>query len=125
MLHYSTAIITTTTGQIIKMKLELAKTDKEQETGLMGRLSVPEDSGMLFIYKDKALIPFWMKNTAIPLSIAWIDEIGRILEIQDMEVFSDKLYYPTQPYLWALEVPQGYFTEKGIQPGSTVHLYNN
>src|SRR5690242_395058 len=106
------------------MKLELAKTEQEQETGLMGRTSLPEDGGMLFIFPQKSRTSFWMKDTLIPLSIAWIDENGKILEIQDMEAQSEALHTPAQPYLWALEVPKGYFAKKGIQPGSTVKLLN-
>lgn len=120
----SPAVITTATGQTINMKLELAKTEQEHEIGLMGRTSLPEDTGMLFIFPQKTSVGFWMKNTLIPLSIAWIDENGKILEIQDMEAQSEVVHTPARAYLWALEVPKGYFAKKGIGPGSAIKLAN-
>jgi uncharacterized membrane protein (UPF0127 family) len=63
-----------------------------------------------------------MKDTLIPLSIAWIDEKGTILEIQDMEAQSEAVHVPAQTYIWALEVPKGYFDKKGIKLGSSLKL---
>ncbi len=121
-LSVAPAIISTTAGQTVNMKLELARTYQEQEIGLMGRTSLPEDGGMLFIFPTKVQTGFWMKNTLIPLSIAWIDEKGVFLEIQDMEAQSEAVHTPSKPYVWALEVPKGYFSNKGIQAGSTIKL---
>jgi uncharacterized membrane protein (UPF0127 family) len=104
------------------MKFELARTPQEQETGLMGRTSLPDDTGMLFIFSSPVQVGFWMKDTLLPLSIAWIDQNGKILEIQDMEAQSLTTHTPAKPYLWALEVPKGYFDKKGIKAGDTVKL---
>jgi len=116
------AEVTTASGQVIKMRVELARSEQEQETGLMGRTSLPDDSGMLFIFPGKVRTGFWMKDTLLPLSIAWIDEKGNIWEIHDMEAKSEEVHTPAQAYIWALEVPKGYFSKKGVKAGSTLKL---
>ncbi|MEI6045022.1 MAG: DUF192 domain-containing protein [Chloroflexota bacterium] len=121
-LSSTSAVITTSSGQTTNLKLELAVTPQEQGTGLMGRTSLPEDSGMLFIFPTKVRTGFWMKDTLIPLSIAWLNEKGTILEIQDMEAQSEEVHTPAQDYIWALEVPKSYFNKKGIKPGSSLKL---
>lgn len=115
-------LVTKANGETINMTVELARTSAEQETGLMGRTSLPPDTGMLFIFPSKVQLGFWMKDTLLPLSIAWIDEKGKIVEIQDMEAKSLDVHTPAQSYIWALEVPKGYFSSKGIVAGNTVKL---
>lgn len=88
----------------------------------MGRTSLPQDTGMLFIFPQQVQLGFWMKDTLLPLSIAWIDAKGKIVEIQDMEAKSLDVHTPAQPYIWALEVPKGYFASKGIVAGNTIKL---
>lgn len=119
-LSLAAATVANPDGQLINMQFELARTSQEQEVGLMGRTSLPDDTGMLFIFPNKVRLGFWMKNTLIPLSIAWIDEKGKVLEIQDMEAQSEQTHTPGQEYIWALEVPKGYFAKKGIKAGSIV-----
>lgn len=116
------AIVKTATGQTVNMKLELACTSQQQETGLMNRTSLPEETGMLFVFEQKVRIGFWMRNTLIPLSIAWIDDKGVILEIQDMEANSDDTHTPQKEYIWALEVPKGYYAKKNIKAGDTITI---
>ncbi len=101
------------------MTVELARTAQEQETGLMGRQSVPDETGMLFVFPQSGRIAFWMKDTPLALSIAFITQDGKIIDIQDMESFSLDTHSPNQDYLYALEVAKGYFARKGIKPGDT------
>jgi uncharacterized membrane protein (UPF0127 family) len=113
------ATITRANGEKLEMTIELARTEKEQATGLMGRQSVPDETGMLFIFKQPGQVGFWMKDTPLALSIAFIDQDGKILDIQDMEPFSLAVHSPGRNYLYALEVSKGYFARKGVQPGDT------
>jgi uncharacterized protein len=113
------ATITKSDGEKLLMTIELARTPQEQETGLMGRQSVPDETGMLFIFKQPGQVGFWMKDTPLALSIAFIDQNGKILDIQDMESFSLEVHSPGRNYLYALEVAKGYFARKGVKPGDT------
>jgi uncharacterized membrane protein (UPF0127 family) len=119
-LHTTTATLTTASGRNIDLTLELAQTEQEQETGLMGRNSVPAGTGMLFVFKTMGNVAFWMKDTIIPLSIAFIDSNGKILDIQDMKAMSEDLHTANQPYQYALEVGQGWFEQNGIKPNDTL-----
>ncbi len=102
--------------------VELARTPEEREQGLMFRQSLGADAGMLFVFDESAIRSFWMKNTTIPLSIAYIDATGRILEIHDMEPLSLEPVRSRYPARYALEVNRGRFVEVGIAPGSVVDL---
>lgn len=116
------ATITTANNQAVNLTLELARTDKEQETGLMGRDSVPDGTGMLFVFKAPGSISFWMKDTKLPLSIAFIDSSGKILDIQDMQAYSEALHSPGQPYQYALEVGQGWFGRVEVKAGDKLNF---
>lgn len=116
------ATITKSNGEKLNLTIELARTDKEQETGLMGRQSVPDDTGMLFIFKQPGRVAFWMKDTPLALSIAFIAQDGKIVDIQDMESFSLDTHAPNQDYIYALEVSKGYFARKGVKPGDTFNF---
>ena len=111
------ATITKANGETQTMTVELARTGQEQETGLMGRTSLPPDHGMLFIFPQVGIVGFWMKDTLVALSIAFIAQDGTIIDIQDMEAMTETIHQPSQPYLTALEVAKGYFASKGIKPG--------
>lgn len=113
------ATITKSSGEKLYLTIELARTDQEHETGLMGRQSVPDDTGMLFIFKQSGRMAFWMKDTPLPLSIAFIAQDGKIVDIQDMESYSLDNHAPNQDYIYALEVSKGYFARKGVKPGDT------
>lgn len=83
---------------------------------------LPEDQGMLFVYKREEMISFWMKNTTIPLSIAFIDKKGVIKEIKDMEPGSRASVRPKKPAQYALEVNRGWFTRNGVKVGDKLKL---
>ena len=83
----------------------------------MGRKHLGEDEGMLFIFEKEDYHSFWMKNTLIPLSIAFIDRDGKILKIADMEPLTLESHPPPKPILYALEMRKGWFSANGIQGG--------
>lgn len=113
-------VATLTIGQT-SIKAEVADDDAERSSGLMFRESLAPDSGMLFVMPSVAAASFWMKNTLIPLSIAFLDENGTILEIHDMQPKSEKIIKSTFTRIaYALEMQQGWFGKKNIWPGEKV-----
>jgi uncharacterized membrane protein (UPF0127 family) len=109
-------------GKTIGILAEIARTAAEQETGLMYRRSLADGEGMLFVFERDKMLSFWMKNTLIPLSIAYISYNGRILEIHDMKPRDLTLVRSSRSARYALEVPQGWFERTGIRPGDTLVL---
>lgn len=105
-----------------KIRVEIADTPESRQKGLMYRKSLPEDQGMLFIFEKEQKMSFWMKNTKIPLSIAYISKSGVIREIHDLEPLSQKTVQSSHSVLYALEVNQGYFDKKGIGEGDQIHF---
>jgi uncharacterized membrane protein (UPF0127 family) len=99
---------------------ELARTPEERARGLMGRKSLADGKGMLFIFERDETLSFWMKDTLIPLSIAFIASDGRIMEIRDMRPRDLSAVQSSRSVRYALEVPQGWFARAGIAPGDIV-----
>ncbi|WP_010261688.1 DUF192 domain-containing protein [Treponema primitia] len=99
---------------------EIARTEDQRTRGLMGRKSLADGQGMLFVFERDHILSFWMKNTLIPLSIAYIAYDGRILEIHDMQPQSLRTIQSSRSARYALEVPQGWFTRAGIKPGDVL-----
>jgi len=124
------AIVQQSCGEIIEtaeiiingnaLTVDVARTADEQEKGLMHRRSLPENKGMLFPYDRDKKLSFWMKNTSIPLSIAFIGADGTIKEIYDMKPFSLSLVSSRHSVRYALEVNQGYFEAHGVSVGDRV-----
>ena len=112
--------ITNSTGERVEVPVEIAATDTERERGLMGRTALAEDAGMLFVFDREQQLSFWMKDTLIPLSIAYINESGRIVDIQDMQPLDETPHPSTEPARYALEVNGGFFVARGIQVGHKV-----
>lgn len=102
--------------------MELARTAGERSRGLMFREELAEDGGMLFVYVEDTEAGFWMKDTLIPLSIAFIAADGTILDIQDMEPLSEDTHRPPEPYRYGLEVNQGWFQQNGFNVGDRVEI---
>uniref|UniRef100_A0A7V4FF18 DUF192 domain-containing protein n=1 Tax=candidate division WOR-3 bacterium TaxID=2052148 RepID=A0A7V4FF18_UNCW3 len=103
--------------------VEIANNPEERAIGLAFRKNLPLNEGMLFIFEKEGIYPFWMRNTFIPLDIAFISKDNIIIDIQRMIPLDDKrTYQPDKPFLYALEVNQGYFEEKGIKIGDTIYL---
>ena len=120
----STAVIETADGPVT-VEVEIASTTEERRRGLMGRESLPEQAGMLFVYDEPHQGAFWMKDTLIPLSIAFADGEGVVLAILDMEPCrADPCprYDPGVTYRSALEVNQGAFSRWGVEPGDVLRL---
>ncbi|WP_234969010.1 DUF192 domain-containing protein [Alkalispirochaeta americana] len=103
-------------------QVELAETEETRARGLMFRENLEPDQGMLFVFPDSSIRAFWMKDTPLPLSIAYISAQGVILEIRHMEPFSLEPVQSRYPLRFALEVNQGRFEELGISPGDRVDL---
>lgn len=109
----------------VLINLIVAESEEAQQFGLMHRASFPEDCGMAFIFFEERSGGFWMKNTLIPLSIAFFDAEGEIVSILDMEPCEADpcdIYEPGVPYNGALEVNQGRFTEWGVEVGDEINI---
>jgi uncharacterized membrane protein (UPF0127 family) len=105
------------------LTVELATTPKARVCGLSNRVNLPENHGMLFIYPTIGQRTFWMKDTQITLSIAFLDDSGRILSIQHMPPMqTNERYHSPQPVRYALEVNQGWFAIHGIGVGDIVEM---
>ena len=112
-----------TDGNTALFNVEVADTPEERAYGLMNRESLPEDSGMLFVFFEPSSGGFWMKDTPVPLSIAFFDEDGEIISMYDMDPCTKepcKSYRPERRYWGALEVNQGAFEEHGVEVGDVV-----
>lgn len=99
---------------------EVASTPDQRSLGLMYRFSLPADHGMLFVFPEPQPLAFWMRNTYIPLSIAFIDAEGRILNVEEMPPRSDATHPSRGDALYALEMRKGWFAERGVGPGARV-----
>jgi uncharacterized membrane protein (UPF0127 family) len=101
---------------------EVADTPAARERGLMFRTELDEGRGMLFVFDDEQTRSFWMRDTYIPLDIAYLDRTQRIVDIQQMEPQVEELYESAAPAMFALEVRQGWFEERGIETGDQVRI---
>ena len=107
----------------ITVKTEIAYTNDARHMGLMYRKQMYENHGMLFVFKEDRLLSFWMKNTVMPLSIAYIKENGRIVNILKMKPNDiDSSYVSKDRVRFALEMPQGWFVKNDIKEGDLVDL---
>ena len=104
------------------LTVEVARTSAERALGLMKRSSLAADHGMIFIWDQPTRSAFWMKNTLIPLSVAFIAADGTIIDIQQMQPQTTDPHAPGQDYLYAVEANQGYFSEHGVTPGSKLEI---
>jgi uncharacterized membrane protein (UPF0127 family) len=119
------ATITTAGGDEVDVHVEVADDADERATGLMDRPSLPADQGMVFLWEEPTEGTFWMKDTLIPLSIAFWDEDGEILAILDMQPCEAEpcpLYGPGVAFAGAIEVNEGFFEEHGIERGDRIEL---
>ncbi len=115
-------VFTTADGSRATINVEIADTEATQECGLMNRTSMPDDQGMIFIFAQSSLTPFWMKDTLIPLSIAFINENGTVVDVQEMQALSEDNHYPAGPYRYAIEANAGWYARNGIAPGDTADV---
>ncbi|WP_419887198.1 DUF192 domain-containing protein [Neobacillus niacini] len=109
--------------RIVKLTVQIADTPKKRDKGLMFVEKLPDNEGMLFVFSTKTYGGFWMKNTLIPLSIAFLDSEGKILKILDMVPCKEEIcptYDPKLLYHYALEVNLGWFAKNQIKQGDFV-----
>ncbi|MDT7880877.1 MAG: DUF192 domain-containing protein [Candidatus Hydrothermia bacterium] len=100
--------------------VEIADNDEKRSLGLMFRKYLPDSVGMLFIFDSSGIYPFWMKNTYIPLSIAFIDENYKIIDIFDLEPLDETPIFPLKKFKYALEVNRNWFKRNDIRVGDKV-----
>jgi len=102
------------------IRAQLALTPQQRQIGLMFRQSMPNHEGMLFVFEDSSPQCFWMRNTLIPLSIAFLADDGTVVNLADMKPQSDESHCSAKPVRYALEMNQGWFAKRGVKPGSRI-----
>lgn len=100
------------------IQAEVAETQEQRATGLMHRKSMPVNAGMLFVFEQPGVQCFWMKNTLLPLSIAFVADDGSIVNIADMQPMSEASHCSAKPVRFALEMNQGWFAKRAIKAGA-------
>jgi uncharacterized membrane protein (UPF0127 family) len=108
------------TAGMHRIRAEVAADFTTRARGLMYRESMPESSGMLFIFDELDKHCMWMKNTLIPLSVAFLDEQGRIINIADMAPQTENSHCAARPARYALEMNKGWFAARGVKPGAAI-----
>jgi uncharacterized membrane protein (UPF0127 family) len=103
-----------------RINAEVAATEEDRMLGLMYRTKMPPEHGMLFVFEQAATHCMWMKNTRLPLSVAFLDEAGRILNIEDMAPQTEDTHCAAKPARFALEMNQGWFKQKGLEVGRRI-----
>jgi uncharacterized membrane protein (UPF0127 family) len=106
----------------IPISVEIADTPALREQGLMNRDSLPANHGMLFVYADEQMRSFWMRNTKIPLDIAFIDRNGSIVSVEQMEAQTDENTTSAAPAMYALEMSLGWFEANGVGIGDRLEF---
>jgi uncharacterized protein len=105
---------------IHRIEAEVAATSESRQTGMMLRTSMPPQRGMLFVFTDSAKHCMWMRNTLLPLSVAFLDEKGRILNIEDMQPKTEDNHCAAKPARYALEMNLGWFRSRGLGAGFSI-----
>lgn len=103
-----------------RIEAEVAANNPDRMQGLMQRKSMPQQRGMLFVFDRTAPHCMWMKNTFLPLSVAFLDETGRILNIEEMQPQTEDNHCAAQPARYALEMNAGWFARRGIKRGDLI-----
>ena len=113
-------IIELTAGMYV-IQTEVAQTHQQHTVGLMHRRKLGINEGMLFVYQIPQIRCYWMRNTLIPLSVAFIDDDGAIINMKDMQPQTERSHCSIKPVRFALEMNQGWFDERGVKPGFKLH----
>jgi uncharacterized protein len=109
------------TAGIHLITAEVAADDPMRTRGLMFRESLPPNHGMLFFFEGKEVRCMWMRNTLIPLSVAFIEDDGRIVNIEDMAPKTEDSHCASAPVRYALEMQKGWFAQRGLKAGATIN----
>jgi len=104
------------------VRAEVADSQEERERGLMNRTSLGEDEGMLFVFQDEEVRSFWMRNTYVPLDIAFLDSALEVVDIQQMEPETEEFYESARPAMFAVEVAQGWMVAHGVEVGDQAEI---
>lgn len=108
------------TAGMYRITAEMANTPQTRQTGLMHREAMPENRGMVFVFEFDATHCMWMRNTLIPLSVAFLDAEGTILNIEDMTPQTETNHCAAKPARYALEMNRGWFAQRGIGAGDRI-----
>jgi len=100
------------------IRAEVAASNDARMQGLMYRATMPQGSGMVFVFDEIAVHCMWMKNTLIPLSVAFVDDGGTIVNIEDMQPQTEESHCAARPSRYALEMNKGWFAQRGVRPGA-------
>jgi uncharacterized membrane protein (UPF0127 family) len=103
-------------------RIEVARTEEQKRQGLMHRNSLGRREGMIFVYQTDQHLAFWMKNTTIPLTLAYLSKEGRIMQIEELEPLSLKSVVAERAVRYGLELPAGVLEELGVEVGDRVQL---
>ena len=103
---------------IHQIDTQIAATAEQREIGLMYRKEMPQHEGMLFVFENPSRLCFWMKNTLIPLTAAFIADDGTIVNLENMKPQTLDSHCSTKPVRYVLEMNLGWFAKKGVKPGS-------
>ena len=106
------------TAGMHRIEAQVAASPQERQTGLMHRKEMPQQEGMLFVFPNANTQCFWMKNTLLPLTAAFVADDGIIVNLADMKPLSEESHCSTKPVRYVLEMNQGWFAKKGIKAGS-------
>ena len=100
-----------------QIRVQLAETPQQRQIGLMHRRQMPKHEGMLFVFEQPGVQCFWMKNTLLPLTAAFLDDAGRIVNLADMQPQSEQQHCSAKPVRYVLEMNQGWFRQQGLRAG--------
>ena len=103
-----------------RIEAEVAATDRDRQLGLMNRKAMPAQRGMLFVFPQENTHCMWMRNTLIPLAVAFLDDEGRIINVEEMKPQTENNHCAAAPARFALEMNKGWFAAKGIQNGMRI-----
>ena len=106
------------TAGMHRIDAQLAQSPQERQTGLMNRRSMPQHEGMLFAFEQPAVQCFWMKNTPLPLTAAFVADDGTIVNLADMQPNAEDSHCSAKPVRYVLEMNQGWFSQRGLKAGS-------
>ena len=105
------------TAGMYVIRAEVAQTQPQRTIGLMHRTTMGANEGMLFAFEARAPQCFWMRNTPLPLTIAFVADDGRIVNLEDMQPRTEDSHCSAEPVRYTLEMNQGWFAKRGIKPG--------
>jgi uncharacterized membrane protein (UPF0127 family) len=108
------------TAGFYRIEAEVAYTDESRQIGLMYRQKMAANHGMLFVFDRPATHCMWMKNTLLPLSVAFLDDAGRIINVEDMQPQTEDNHCAARPAKYALEMNLGWFASRGFAPGTAL-----